>query len=81
MIDILADRMAKSASGYAAVINGVLDIRTTSDTRNGVALNAFAVLGAMVVSTCRNPDCDCLAKDAERFGIKIVRVTMEATDG
>lgn len=58
----LSQRLATTATGWGAVIDGVLNIRTVTDSRNGAAVNALHVGGFRVISTCRNPDCDCMVK-------------------
>lgn len=58
----LLARLATSASGFGAVIDGVLNVRTVTDTRNAAALNALCVQGFRVVSTCEDRECDCLVK-------------------
>lgn len=77
----LTQLLATSATGYGAVIDGVLNIRTVTDTPNAAALNALYVCGIQIVSTCNDTDCDCMLKVAAhlRPDIKIVPVKIEVT--
>ena len=78
-LDKLKSSLATSATGWGAVINGTLDIRTVTETCNGAALNAIYVKGVRVISNCTDPDCDCMVKVlAEMFpDIRIVRIKAE----
>ena len=58
----LTERLATSATGWAAVVDGVLNVRTVTETRNMAALNAIAVSGFRVVAVCQDPECDCMVK-------------------
>ena len=75
-------RLATSATGYGAVIDGVLNIRTVTETPNAAALNALFLAGYRVLSNCTDTDCDCkvrlLAK--VRPDIRIVSVAVEVRD-
>jgi hypothetical protein len=75
--------MARTSSGFAAVIGGVLDIRSASETADMAAYNALFLVGINLISNCNDPDCDCKRKALARLrpDIKIVPVTMEAKDG
>lgn len=77
----LAQRLASSATGYGAVIDGGLNIRTVGETANMAALNALLVTGIRVSSTCRDPECDCIVRLAAdlRPSVKVVAVSVEAT--
>ena len=79
----LTSRLASSATGYGAVIDGVLNVRTVSETRNATALNALFITGIMVHNPCRDLDCDCLVKLLAKLRpkVKIVAVSVEARDG
>jgi UDP-N-acetylglucosamine enolpyruvyl transferase len=81
--DPLTLRLATTATGYGAVINGVLDVRTVADTPNSAAMCAIMAQGRRVLSNCADPDCDCkLRLLADMFPeVKIVPVSVEATDG
>lgn len=72
----LSQRLASTATGYAAVIDGILNVRTVTETRNMAAFNAMWVQGLQVVSTCQDVDCDCMVKllSQLRPGTKIVAV-------
>lgn len=72
----------RSATGYAAVIDGVLDVRTVADTKRGAVLNALGVCGIRMISNCNDPDCDCWIKALPRMrpGIDIVRCHVEARE-
>lgn len=79
LISSLTDRLATSATGYGAVIDGVLNIRTVTDTRNAAALNALFVAGFRIASICQDRDCDCMVKalGALRPDIRILPVKVE----
>lgn len=51
--------MATSCTGYGAVIDGVLDVRTVSESKNMAALAALSCCGYGVATTCHDPDCSC----------------------
>lgn len=74
--------LSSTADGYAAVIDGVLNIRTVADSRNGAAVNAAYLSGYAVLRTCNDPGCDCLARllQGVRPDIKIVPVTVGISD-
>ncbi len=75
----LADLLATSATGWAAVINGTMDVRTISDGKNTTALNAMRACGFDVMTTCADPDCDCMVTvlAQHRPNVKLVRVRVE----
>ena len=75
----LNDRLATSATGWAAVINGTMDVRTISDGKNTAAINAMHACGFDVMATCTDPDCDCVATvlAQHRPDVKLVRVRVE----
>ena len=75
---ILTQRLASSATGWGVVIDGVLNIRTVTDSRNGAAMNALYVGGARVLSICRDPDCDCMVKALAQHmpGARLVAVSV-----
>jgi len=75
----LADLLATSGTGWAAVINGTMDVRTISDGKNTAALSAMHACGFGVISTCSDPDCDCMVNvlDQHRPDVKLVRVRVE----
>jgi hypothetical protein len=82
MAQIKAALSAK-AQGYGAIINGVLNIRTVSDSRNAAAVNAAHVCGYLVVANCDDPGCDCLVRllQSARPDIAIVPVGVEVQNG
>ena len=77
----LTHRLATTASGFGAVIDGILDIRTVTEGANGAALNALHVKGFRVVSTCQDRDCDCMVKLLAQFApdVQLVRVAVQVT--
>lgn len=79
----LTEGMSRSAQGYAAVIDGILNVRTVTDTRNAAALNALFITGYRVIPTCQDPDCDFVVRllAQMRPDIKIVPVSLEVNDG
>lgn len=82
-ISALTDLLATSATGWGAVIDGVLNIRTVTDTANAAAVNALYLSGINVLSNCRDSDCDCMVNVLAKMKpeIKLVRVKMEVCDG
>jgi len=76
-------RIIGSGHGYAAVIDGILDIRTAYDTPNKAARLAFGIVGLQIISNCRDPECECMVKALAllRPEIKIVAVSLEVIDG
>lgn len=86
MADPLAEikaALSAKAEGYAAVIDGVLNVRTVADTRNGAAVNAAYICGYRVLQTCADPACDCLVRllQSVRPDIRVVNVTVGVRDG
>lgn len=75
----LTKRLANSATGYAAVIDDVLNIRSVSSTQNAAALNALYLVGIGVLSNCDDMDCTCKVDLLARLrpDIKIVPVNVE----
>lgn len=75
----LTAKLAESATGYGAIINGVLDPRTVTAYRNGAALNAMYVLGTNIISSCQDPACECMVELLKRLGLpaEIVPVRIE----
>lgn len=77
MLEALKATMASQATGYCAVIDGVMNPMTFSVIRKRTALAALIIkTGMMVMSTCDDESCDCEAKVlAEKFpDVKIVAV-------
>lgn len=86
MSDVIAKLtagMADTAHGYAAVIDGVLNIRSATLTANAAAFNALTLCGFKILSTCKDVDCDCMVKAlAElRPDVKVVQVKMGVVNG
>jgi len=77
----LAHRLATTATGYGAVIGGILDVRTIMDSKNGAALNAIYATGRRVLSNCTDPDCDCKLTLLAQLepSIRIVPVKIEVS--
>lgn len=57
-IDSLVEAMGTTAEGYGAIIDGILNIRTVTDTRGGAAMNALYICGYHVIG-CNDPECTC----------------------
>ncbi len=76
-------RMLSSASGYAAVIGGVLNIRTVSEEPSHAALKAIYALGHRLVSVCQDPNCRCMEQLLMKLspGAHVVRVNVEVDHG
>lgn len=81
VVSALSARLATSASGWGAVIDGVLNIRSVTETANMAALNAFALLG-FAVGGCAEPDCDCWLRALSKLrpDVRIVPVAVEVVD-
>ena len=77
----LTARLATSATGYAAVIDGILNIRSVTETRNMAAYNALWLNGFQVQTSCTDVECDCMVRLLERLrpGTKLIAVTVEAS--
>lgn len=75
----LTARLASTSTGHAAVIDGILDVRSISDSPNRAALNALYLVGYQVRSNCTDPDCDCFIKALARIApaVKILPVQVE----
>lgn len=75
----LERRLATTATGFGAVIGGVLNVRTVSDSRKSAAMNAVYAMGHSLVSSCADPDCGCLETTlTELFpDVRIVAVKVE----
>ena len=77
MLEALAATMATQTTGYIAIIDGVMNPATFHMHMSAAARAALIVkLQKYVVSTCADPDCDCLVNLlAEKFpDVKIVPV-------
>lgn len=79
MTATITQRLATSATGYGAVIDGILDIRTVTEARNGAALNALYVKGFRIASNCTDRDCDCMVGVLSRLcpDVQLVPVAVE----
>lgn len=77
----LANGLATTAEGYAAVIDGVLNVRTVTHSRNAAALNALHIRGYVFLTVCGNPDCDCYVRalEARHPADQIVAVTVSTS--
>jgi len=53
------ESMAESATGFAVVIDGILDINTIGETASVAASFAMAQRGFMILSNCNDITCDC----------------------
>jgi hypothetical protein len=84
-LDDLTKSMATTATGYAAVLNGVLDATTTSASRKSAAMKALVASGvpafAVMLLGCDKDGCDCVEKAfvAEVDGGRIVPVKVEVS--
>jgi len=58
MADTLTDAMSKSATGYAAVVDGILDIRTVTDDALLAILLGLRTIGVYAVPIRQSPDND-----------------------
>lgn len=78
MIEALTERMQRSATGFACVYEGLLDVRTVADTGRAAAIRGMMMRNVLVIP-CPDEACDCAVKAAETFGLRIVPVTIEVT--
>lgn len=78
----LTSRLASSATGFGAVIDGVLNIRSVTETANMAAYNALYLAGHRILTNCADPDCDCKLRLLAQLrpDIRIVRVAVEVSD-
>jgi len=78
----LTERLATSATGWAAIIDDVLDARTISDSKNMCALYALRCCGFGVMNPCGDTDCDCNVKILTGMApkVKLVQVRIEVMD-
>lgn len=83
ILDQMKAALSTTAAGYAAVIDGVLNIATVSDTENAAAFKAAVMQGIFLVGTCNDPTCDCIARGLERIrpNTRIVAVKVEVGNG
>ena len=83
VIESLTKSIATTATGYAAIINGALDMTTISDSRRLAAMKGMTKAGVppaiVLLVDCKNDDCDCMEKKlADAFpGSRIVAVKVE----
>jgi hypothetical protein len=78
----LSHLLATSATGYGAVIDGILDIRTVTEAPNGAALNALYVKGFRITSSCQDQDCNCMVKILARLApdVRLVAVSVQVAE-
>lgn len=73
-------RMDSEAHGFAVIIDGVLSIRTTADTKEGAAMNALWCLGYRFMHHCGDDDCifyqNILAELPIKCSVVPVRLTV-----
>ena len=71
--------MAMSATGYGVVIDGILNIRTVTESANMAAYNTLHLSGFHVFSRCSGMDCDYKVKAMTLFmpTAKLVAVRVE----
>lgn len=81
-LDVFTARLAASATGYGAVIDGVLNIRTVTESANMAAFNALYLAGYRILSNCADPDCDCKLRLLSQYrpDTRIVHVSVEVRD-
>ena len=71
--------LGKTATGFAVVRDGVLDVRTVTDDKRGAMLNGMMAAGYMV-QPCTKPECDCVDRAFAKFlpDAKLVEVMVSA---
>lgn len=74
----LTHLLATSATGYGAILDGVLNICTVTDSANAAALNALHFRGFRIISNCRDRDCTCMLTNLARLApdVQIVAVSV-----
>lgn len=75
MVEKIAASMLTKTLGFAAVLDGIVNIRTVSDTAQAAAFNMMHIHGVLF-SPCNDPKCDCTTKALNQVvpGAKIVPV-------
>ncbi len=78
-LDAIKAKLATSAEGWGAVIDGVLNVRTVSHTKSAAATNALYLHG--FVAPCAKPEseeCDCQIKVLARLcpTVRLVAVSI-----
>lgn len=81
MADTLTQRLATTATGFGAVIDGILDIRTVTEAPNVAALNALHAKGFRILSNCQDRDCTCLVDLLAKLApdVRLVPVSVQVT--
>ena len=85
MIDAkLANLMSSSATGFAVVIDGILNIDTVSESPNIAAFIALPRSGhglVAMIAGCQDTDCDCRVKLMGQLmpTAKVVSVAIQVT--
>lgn len=86
VIESLTESIATTATGYAAIINGALDMTTASDSRRLAAMKGMTKAGVppsvVLFVACDDDACDCMEKKlCETFpGSRIVSVKVEVSE-
>ena len=86
MIEAITKGLATQATGFACVIDGVLDMRTISDTAKGCAARTIGLtmgpLAAMISYRCQDPTCDCTVKalKTEVPNARLVAIEIKVTE-
>lgn len=75
--------LARSGYGHAAVVDGVLDMRTVANGPNATALMVLTLNRYVVMRMCPDPFCDCVVEDLKKLlpAVSIVRVKVDVIDG
>lgn len=75
----ISELLATTATGWCVVFDGIMDIRTMSDTGKTAALCGLAVCGYGIVDPCENEKCDCTIQILYKMvpNAKIVPVKVE----
>mgnify|MGYP003495552511 CR=1 FL=1 len=75
--------LATFATGYAAVIGGVLDIRTIRHDKQATAQAAFLAKGVLMMPSCLDVSCDCVVRKLAEVlpEIKLVAVSVAVNHG
>lgn len=78
-IEAMKAGLARSGYGHAAVVDGVLDMRTVANGPNATALSVLTLNSYVVLRMCPDPFCDCVVKDLAKLlpAVSIVRVKVE----
>jgi len=62
----IADMISGNTTGFAIERNGVLQVQTVADTRDGAMICGLILAGNIVTSFCDKKGCDCFEKSFKK---------------